>query len=85
MNAELSYWENEYIINNFWYLESVEPCSMILYCSDAQNQQNDCVPSEDSDQPGLCTQWVAKGSAFLHADSENSDQTRRTVILLVLS
>ena len=44
-----------------------------------------CAPSEDSDQPGihpvlsessLCTQWVAKDPGFLHADSEDSDQTR---------
>ena len=46
-----------------------------------QNQQNDCAPSEDSDQPGpessLCAQWVAKDSSFLHADSEDSDQTGR--------
>ena len=46
-----------------------------------QNQQNDCAPSEDSDQPwhppesSLCTQWVAKNPSFLHADSEDSDQT----------
>ena len=34
-------------------------------------------PSEDSDEPGhpLCAQWVAKGPIFLHADSEDSDQT----------
>ena len=25
----------------------------------------------------LCTQWVAKEPSFLHADSENSDQTGR--------
>ena len=44
-----------------------------------KNQQNDCAPSEDSDQPGhpLCAQWVAKGPSFLHADSEDSDQTGR--------
>ena len=66
-----------------------------------QNQQNDYVPSEDSDQPGhppslipaktlislvirpvwsessLCAQWVAKDPNFLHADSEDSDQTGR--------
>ena len=46
-----------------------------------------CAPSEDSDQPGhppnlitessLCAQWVAKNVSFLHADSENSDQTGR--------
>ena len=44
----------------------------------------------------LCTQWVAKGPRFLHADSEDSDQTGRmprliwvftgrTLTLLVLS
>ena len=44
----------------------------------------------------LCTQWVAKDPSFLHADSEDSDQTGpmprlvwvfagRTLILLVLS
>ena len=26
-------------------------------------------------EPSLCTQWVAKGPSFLHADSEDSDQT----------
>ena len=49
-----------------------------------------------SDQSSLCTQWVAKNPSFLHADSEDSDQTGQmprliwvfagyTVILLVLS
>ena len=44
----------------------------------------------------LCPEWVAKGPSFLHADSQDSDQTGRmprliwvfaghTVILLVLS
>ena len=36
-------------------------------------------------ESSLCTQWVAKGLRFLHADSEDSDQTGRTVTLLVLS
>ena len=47
-------------------------------------------------ESSLCTQWVAKDPSFLHADSEDSDQTRqmpslnwgfarRTVILLALS
>ena len=58
-----------------------------------QNQQSNCVPSEDSDQPG---HWLAKGPRFLHADSEDSDQTGwmprliwvfagHTLTLLVLS
>ena len=36
------------------------------------------VPSEDADQPdqsSLCAQWVAKDPSFLHAGSEDSDQT----------
>ena len=45
-----------------------------------QNQQSDCAPSEDSDQPGhppnlirvfACAQWVAKDASFLHAHSED--------------
>ena len=50
-----------------------------------KNQQNECAPSEDrsdwaaaqSDQSSLCAQWVAKDTSFLHADSEDSDQTGR--------
>ena len=49
-----------------------------------QNQQNGCAPSEDLDQLGdppslirfsTYVQWVAKDPSFLHADSEDSDQT----------
>ena len=37
-----------------------------------------CAPSEDSDQPGHPpSQWVAEDPLFLHADSEDSDQTGR--------
>ena len=31
--------------------------------------------SAQSDQSSLCAQWVAKDPRFLHADSEDSDQT----------
>ena len=47
-----------------------------------------CAPSEDSDQPGqadqssLCIQWVAKDPMFLHADSEDTDQTGRMPSLI---
>ena len=52
--------------------------------------------SAQSDQSSLCAQWVAKDPSFLHADSEDSDQTGRmprliwvfagrTLVLLVLS
>ena len=47
-------------------------------------------------ESSLCAQWVAKGPSFLHADSEDSDQTGRmprliwvfagrTLTLLILS
>ena len=53
-----------------------------IWAATWQNQQSDCVPNEDSDQPGhpvwsessLCAQWVAKDPSFLHADSKDSDQ-----------
>ena len=50
-----------------------------MWATTWQNQQNECVPSEDSDQPesSLCAQWVVKNPSFLHADSEDSDQTGR--------
>ena len=43
--------------------------------------------SARSDQSSLCAQWVAKDQRFLHADSEDSDQTGQmlTATLLVLS
>ena len=52
--------------------------------------------SAQSDQSSLCAQWVAKDQRFLHADSEDTDQTGRmprliwvfagcTLILLALS
>ena len=45
-----------------------------------------CAPSEDSDQPGnpLCAQLVAKDPSFLHADSEDSDQTGRMPRLILI-
>ena len=51
-----------------------------------QNQQSECAPSEDSDQPGHPPSLIrvfavrsvgAKDPSFLHADSEDSDQTGR--------
>ena len=51
-----------------------------------QNQQNKCVPIKTQislgirpawSESSLCTQWVAKDLRFLHADSEDSDQTGR--------
>ena len=58
-----------------------------------QNQQNDlCAQrrlnsawaSAQSDQSSLCTQWVTKDPRFLHADSEDSDQTGRMPRLISL-
>ena len=55
---------------------------------DKTNKMN-CTPIEDSDQPehpaslfrvDAVSQWVAKDPMFLHADSEDSDQTGRMPI-----
>ena len=36
----------------------------------------------DRSESSLCAQWVAKDSSFLHADSEDSDQTGRMAQML---
>ena len=43
----------------------------------AQRRLRSAWASAQSDQSSLCAQWVAKGPSFLHADSEDSDQTGR--------
>ena len=89
----------------------------MIWATTWQNQQNECAPSKDSDQPEHPSSLIrvfavhsmeakgpvftvhsmeAKGPSFLHADSEDSDQTwqmprliwvldGRTLILLVMS
>ena len=60
---------------------------------DKTNKMNVCLAktqisqgNHQSDQcASLCAQWAAKDPSFLHADSEDSDQTGHTAILLVLS
>ena len=60
--------------------------SQSIWAASWQNQQNDFVPSKTQVSLGirpvwseslLCAQWVAKDPSFLHADSEDSDQTER--------
>ena len=53
-------------------------------CLCAQRRLSSAWASTQSDQPLLCAQWVAKDPMFLHADSKDSDQTGRTVTLLIL-
>ena len=80
-------------------------CLTTKWAASWQNQQNGmCAQrrlrsawaSAQSDHSLLCAQWVAKDPRFLHADSEDSDQTGRmprliwvfagrTTTLLVLS
>ena len=43
----------------------------------AQRRLRSAWASAQSDQCSLCAQWVAKDPWFLHADSEDSDQTGR--------
>ena len=71
------------------YQEEMKPQNMdthVKWAATWRNQQSECAPSKDSDQPGhlpslitvfACAQWVAKDLSFLHADSEDSDQTGR--------
>ena len=55
-----------------------------IWATSLQNQQNDLCPEKTQTNLGihpvwfespLSTQWVAKDPSFLHADSEDSDQT----------
>ena len=59
---------------------------LYIWAALRQNQQNDCVPVKTQislgvrpvwSESSLCTQWVAKDPSFLHADSEDSNQTGR--------
>ena len=38
------------------------------------------IASLRSTESSLCAQWVAKDPSFLHADSEDSDQTGRMLV-----
>ena len=75
-----------------WCISKLGQCSSCFLCVYNQYQYEPphdktnkmvYVPSEDSDQSGhlkessLCAQWVAKDPSFLHADSDDSDQTGR--------
>ena len=60
-------------------------CCTCIWAASWQNQQNGiCAQrrlrsawaSTQSDRSTLCAQWLAKDPSFLHADSEDSDQTR---------
>ena len=43
----------------------------------AQRRLRSAWASAQSDKSSLCAYWVAKDRSFLHADSDDSDQTRR--------
>ena len=74
---------------------STKTTSSATWAASWQNQQNDCAPSEDSDQHGhppslirvfICARRIAKDPSFLHADSEDSESSLGAhAILLVLS
>ena len=64
-----------------------------MWAASWQNQQTDCVPREDSDQPEHPPSLIrvfavlsmgSKGPKFLHADSEDSDQTGRMPRLILV-
>ena len=48
----------------------------------AQRRLRSAWASAESDQSSLCAQWVAMDPSFLHADSEDSDQTGRMPMLI---
>ena len=79
-----------------WHLscDMTKPKPTMWLC--AQRRLRSAWASAQSDQSLLCAQWVAKDRSFLHANSEDSDQTGRmprliwvfagrTLPLLVLS
>ena len=77
---------NEYPQHMFlWRNKQNYPLVITKWATTWQNQQNKCAPSEDSislgilpvwSESSLCAQWVAENPMFLHADSEDADQTR---------
>ena len=62
-------------------------CWRYRWAATWQSQQNECAPSEDSDQSRLIRVFAVRftgslGPSFLHADSEDSDQTGRMPTLI---
>ena len=49
----------------------------MLYHKPRQNKTNKMTVRPAKTQSSLCAQWVAEDPSFLHADSEDSDQTGR--------
>ena len=89
-------WENMYLCknNSLHYFKGFPIFNK--WAAIWQNQQNECAPNEDSDQPGYPSSLIRVSLATHWAHSEVSDQTvrmprliwifaGRTLILLVLS
>ena len=70
-------------VRSFIYLSRLMTKPTKWLC--AQRRLRSAWASAQSDQSSLCAHWVVKDPSFLHADSEDSDQTGRISILLVLS
>ena len=74
---------NEYLQLMFyggkWKIIPISSSNRVIHiwATSRQNQLRSAWASAQSDQSLLCTQWVAKDPSFLHADSEDSDQTER--------
>ena len=89
-----TYWALFYSSEINWCYQN---CNLVIWAATWQSQQTECAPIRPVwSESSLCAQWVAKDPSFLHADSEDSDQTGRmprliwvfagrTVTLLVLS
>ena len=70
-----------FTVTHFYLVDSLD---ISIWATAWQNQQNGLCAQRrlrsawayaQSDQSSLCAQWVAKDPRFLHADSEDSDQT----------
>ena len=86
------HWVNSLSNKNMHFKKNSYLGHIIIWAASWQNQQNDCAPSKDSDQPGqppslkssLCAQWVAQDPSCFHTDSEDC-QTRRVPRLYVFA
>ena len=57
-------------------LKQFELISVLKWAASRQNQQYDCAPAKTQISLGICSMG-SEDPSFLHADSEDSDQTGR--------
>ena len=74
---ELAHFEVSWLSLQYYMYTEDKRNATLTWAASWQNQRNDCALNEDADQPGhtLCAQWIAKVPSFLHADSDDTDQS----------